>query len=124
MRSGWLVLCLVCGCGGDDVPAEGVPTAYAVVDGWPELDGSTTLGQVSGVGVDGADEVLVFRRADRVWDGGAVADDPIDAPTILRLDGATGSILGELGAGTFVVPHGLTVDAEDNLWVTTSVCTR
>lgn len=93
-----------------------VPTSYAVVEGWPDLD--EALGQVSGVGVDSSDGVLVFRRADRVWDGNPVEDDPIDVPVILRLDPETGAVTSSFGAGMFVVPHGLTVDAEDNLWVT------
>jgi peptidylamidoglycolate lyase len=118
MRTRWLFLGLACGCGADDVPATAAPTEYAVVEGWPALDGTTVLGQVSGVGVDAADDVLVFRRAGRTWDGGPVADDPIEVPAIVRVDGATGAIIGSLGAGTFVVPHGLTVDSEDNLWVT------
>lgn len=113
------VIALLVGCGdADGEPTPTSPLEYEVVPNWPTLDGSTVLGQVSGVGVDHDDDVLVFRRAERVWDGNPVPDDPIDEPTILRLDAATGSIVSTLGADSFVVPHGLYVDAEDNLWVT------
>lgn len=43
---------------------------------------------------------------------------PIKEPTILTLDPKTGRILGEWGADLFYMPHGLTIDRHDNLWVT------
>lgn len=121
MRGSTLMLSLVlAGCTPETSPEteEPVPTEYEVVGDWPVLDGSTELGQVSGVGVDASDNVWVFRRAEREWDGGPVEDVPIAAPVILRLDPSSGEILSSIGAGTFVIPHGLTVDQDDALWVT------
>lgn len=95
------------------------PLAYRVVHGWPQLPSGELLGQVSGVGVDSRGTVVVFRRAQRSWPlSGALSTDPIEAPTILLFDGATGRQLGAWGAGRFAMPHGLTVDGEDNVWVT------
>ena len=110
-----LVPGLLLGCDGTSSPPR--EQRYAVVDDWPALDG-LELGQVSGVGVDSNDDVLVFRRAARTWDGGPVLDDPIDDPTVLQIDSVDGRILVSMAPNTFVMPHGLTVDANDNLWVT------
>lgn len=85
---------------------------------WSEARAGEALGQVSGVAVDAHGDVLLFRRADRDWDGLPVDDVPIEASTVLRFDGATGELLGEWGAGMFVVPHGLAVDARGHVWLT------
>lgn len=43
---------------------------------------------------------------------------PIIEDTILVLDPHTGSVLHSWGAYAFYMPHGLTVDHHDNVWVT------
>ena len=77
---------------------------YQVVHGWPQLPDGFTLGQVSGVGVDSHNHVFAFHRG---------AQYPI-----MMFDGATGKFLKSLGEGMFMHPHGLSVDNQDNLWIT------
>lgn len=77
--------------------------SYQVVHGWPQLPEGFALGQVSGVDVDSHNHVFVFHRGD---------------PPILCFDGATGKIVASWGDGMFAVPHGLTVDRQDNVWLT------
>ena len=91
--------------------------SYAVVHGWPELPAGRTLGQAAGVGVDSHNHVFVFHRAGREWSDPFPAD-PIAAPTVMVFDGDTGKMLAEWGSNMFVMPHGLSVDAADNIWVT------
>ncbi len=99
-------------------PIAASPT-YHVVHGWPVLPDGEILGAVAGVGVDSHDDVLVFQRAGRAWPASNELDlTPIAAPTILRFDGRTGVLLGRWGAGRFAMPHGLTVDRADNVWLT------
>lgn len=43
---------------------------------------------------------------------------PIIEDTILVLDPHVGSVLHSWGAYAFYMPHGLTVDRHDNVWVT------
>ncbi len=43
--------------------------------------------------------------------------DPINAPTVIAFDGETGRVVNAWGDGLFVMPHGLTVDAQDNIWL-------
>jgi peptidylamidoglycolate lyase len=59
----------------------------------------------------------VFHRAGREWTE-PFPTDRIAAPTLAVFDGATGALVDHWGGGLFVMPHGLTVDAEDNVWVT------
>jgi peptidylamidoglycolate lyase len=92
-------------------------SGYRVVHGWPQLPPGELIGQVSGVGVDSQGAVIVFRRAERRFSD-SLSTDPIKSPTILRFDGATGRLLDEWGAGEFAMPHGLTVDAQGNVWLT------
>lgn len=91
---------------------------FRLVNAWPQLPAGLVLGQVSGVGVDSAGQVYVFRRAERVWQGEALGRETIAAPAVLVFDGESGALTAQWGAGTFVMPHGLTVDVQDNLWLT------
>lgn len=43
---------------------------------------------------------------------------PIPENTVLTLDPQTGEVLGQWGSDLFYMPHGLTIDRHDNLWVT------
>jgi len=91
---------------------------YSVVHGWPVLPEGYVLGQVSGVAVDSHDHVFVFHRADSPSFSGDQPHRVIIPATVLCFDGATGKLLASWGAEQFVVPHGLRVDREDNVWVT------
>ena len=42
----------------------------------------------------------------------------ISGKTILEIDNQTGKLVNSWGDHFFVMPHGLTVDAQDNVWVT------
>lgn len=88
-----------------------------VVHGWPTLPTGEILGQATGVGIDSKGAVLVFHRSDRTWVEPFPAA-PIVAPTIWAFDGKTGRFLRRWGAGMFIMPHGLTVDSDDNVWLT------
>lgn len=90
---------------------------YQVVHGWPDLPEGRVLGGAAGVGVSVKGEVLVFHRAGRRW-AEPLPTDAIRDPTIAVFDGRTGRFLREWGAGVFAMPHGLTVDAQDNVWLT------
>ena len=90
---------------------------YHVVHGWPKLPEGRALGSVAGVSVDRSGNVWVFHRASRAWSEPFPAD-AIAESTVAEFDGRTGQLLREWGAGRFVMPHGLTVDAGGNVWLT------
>lgn len=93
------------------------PPSCAVVHGWPTLPTGEILGQATGVGIDSKGAVLVFHRANRTW-AEPFPTEPIAAPTIWAFDGKTGRFQKSWGAGMFIMPHGLTVDRDDNIWLT------
>ena len=90
---------------------------YAVVHGWPMMPEGYILGQATGVGVDSHNHVFVFHRAGRMWSE-PFPEEFIATPTVAMFDGATGAQLGEWGSDRFVMPHGLSIDADDNVWLT------
>lgn len=90
---------------------------HAVVPGWPQLPEGHTLGLCAGVGVDAQNRVFVFHRSGRKWSN-PFPKDPIATPTVSVFDGPTGKLLFSWGADRFIMPHGLTVDAEGMLWLT------
>ncbi len=58
----------------------------------------------------------MFHRAGGHFDREATA--VIVAPTVLELHPATGALIASWGAGLLIIPHSLTVDQNDNIWVT------
>ncbi len=90
---------------------------YEVVKDWPALPEDHVLGLCAGVGVDSHNQLFVFHRCGRSWSN-PFPTEPIAEPTISVIDGATGKLVRSWGAGLFVMPHGLTIDREDNVWLT------
>lgn len=91
--------------------------AYEVVAGWPRLPTDHVLGLCAGVGVDAQNRVFVFHRSGRLWSN-PFPQESVAAPTVSVFDGTTGRLLDTWGADRFIMPHGLTVDHEGNLWLT------
>ncbi|HYJ92228.1 MAG TPA: peptidyl-alpha-hydroxyglycine alpha-amidating lyase family protein [Pyrinomonadaceae bacterium] len=92
---------------------------YQVVHGWPIVPDNTLLDEVSAVGVDSHGNVFVLMRGGRKWpDTGELDKSRIPVSTVYLFDGTTGKLLTKWGERLFALPHGLTVDAEDNVWIT------
>ncbi|KAH8401522.1 hypothetical protein KR009_006209 [Drosophila setifemur] len=100
-------------------------TTYVYQNAWPAKN--LKLGSVTAVSFDKAGNVVIFHRVDRLW-GPETFDfsnqylekyrGPIMQNTILALDPQTGTVQYEWGKNFFYMPHGLTVDPEDNVWLT------
>ncbi|MBK7600260.1 MAG: hypothetical protein IPJ07_17765 [Acidobacteria bacterium] len=90
---------------------------YRVVHGWPQMPKGYIIGQGTGVGIDSKNNVIVFHRAGRTWVD-PFPTELIKYPTIAIFDGKTGKLLSSWGQDLFIMPHGLTVDEGDNIWVT------
>jgi peptidylamidoglycolate lyase len=90
---------------------------HEVVPGWPALPKDHALGLCAGVGVDSHNRVYVFHRCGRKWST-PFPKEPIAEPVVSIIDGTTGKLLSSWGAGLFNMPHGLTVDHENNVWLT------
>lgn len=67
--------------------------------------------------MDSHNNVLVFHRSGRMWST-PFPTEPIAIPTVSLIDGRSGKLLAAWGANEFIIPHGLTLDHEDNVWLT------
>jgi len=92
--------------------------AYHLVQAWPRLPDGIVLGQVSGIDVASNGNVFVFHRAEKVWMGEELTLDLIPSPTVFVFNHELGDLIEWWGAETFVMPHGLTIDNGDNVWLT------
>ncbi|XP_022228749.2 peptidyl-alpha-hydroxyglycine alpha-amidating lyase 1, partial [Drosophila obscura] len=100
-------------------------TTYIYQNAWPA--NNVKLGAVTAVSFDKAGNVVIFHRVDRIWgqdtfDNGNQFREkyrgPIRESTVLALEPATGRVQYDWGKNFFYMPHGLTVDPEDNVWLT------
>jgi peptidylamidoglycolate lyase len=90
---------------------------YELIKDWPQLPKNFPFSQVTAVGVDKDQNILIFQRTGREWSD-PFPDAPISSDTIFVLDRETGNVLNSWGANLFIMPHSLTIDEEDNIWIT------
>ena len=93
------------------------PAGYVQVENWPKLSANRKLGQVTGVAVGAAQRIYIFHRANRKWTTPFPAE-TIRGQTIAVFNRQTGELISTLGEQKFIMPHGLSVDADGNLWIT------
>lgn len=98
----------------------------SVVPNWPTKETEDRLGQLSGVAIDIYGNAIIFHRGDRTWNGmtfkgdntyGLEKDQPIPQDTVLTVN-ATGDIINSWGKNLFFLPHMITVDKKNNIWLT------
>jgi DNA-binding beta-propeller fold protein YncE len=102
-------------------PAKGnLPNPNSkVVKNWASLPDSRTWGSTAGVDIGPDGQVWAYDRCGAVGlDGGC---DTSQVAPILEFDRSTAKVLKSFGAGLFVLPHGIHVDREGNVWMTDSV---
>lgn len=92
---------------------------WHLVKGWPALAPGVRLGQVSGVDIDTSGHVMVFHRAGGTFDRAATERRP--TATVFELDPTSGALINAWGADQFVLPHSLTVDRSNNVWLTDDI---
>lgn len=89
---------------------------YAEVQGWPRLPAGMQMGEAAGVAVDRNGHVFVFHRPGRGFDTSAT--EVLQEPAVLEIDAESGSLIRAWGAKTFLVPHGITIDGDNNVFLT------
>jgi peptidylamidoglycolate lyase len=103
----------------EKLSAVPVDYSYQRVKDWPQLPKALVLGNPTGIGIDTNQNIFVFHRAGRTWPLlGTMPGSYIQAKTILLLDRESGKVMNSWGDNMFVMPHGLTVDNDNNVWVT------
>jgi DNA-binding beta-propeller fold protein YncE len=96
----------------DVQPVNSAPNPYKTVGAWGTLPPGRAWGAASAVHVD--------RDGRSIWVAercGANDCASSALPPILKLD-ANGALVASFGAGLFLVPHGIDVDRDGNVWVT------
>jgi sugar lactone lactonase YvrE len=87
------------------------PNPYRAIENWGQLPEGRTWGQTSQLDVDGDGNVWVAERC-----GGSICVGRSEAP-ILEFN-PSGKLVKSFGEGMFVVPHGIRLDKDGNVWVT------
>jgi DNA-binding beta-propeller fold protein YncE len=90
------------------------PDSFVEVQGWADFSDIDQPGNVSGVGVDDARQLIWIAARCGAND---CTGNALDAP-IIALDRSTGRPRSAIGVGQYVWPHGIHVDREGNIWVT------
>ena len=92
------------------------PVRYQEVKDWPQLPAGVQMGEAAGVAVDTRGHVFVFHRPGRGFD--TAATETLKEAPVLEIDAGTGRLIRAWGANTFLVPHGITIDRENNVFLT------
>jgi DNA-binding beta-propeller fold protein YncE len=94
------------------------PTGTVITD-WGKLPAGRTWGSSAGVDIGPDGHIWAYDRCGAIAlnEGGC---DTSSLDPILKFDRATGRVLTSFGAGLFVVPHGIHVDRDGNVWITDS----
>lgn len=89
------------------------PNPYRQAENFFKMSEGRKLGSTAGIHIDRDGRSLwAFERC-----GSNTCEKSPNVAPILRFD-ASGTLVKSLGAGMFVVPHGIHVDADGNIWVT------
>jgi peptidylamidoglycolate lyase len=99
-----------------DAIAAATVTRYEEVKDWPSLPASVQLGEAAGVAVDTNGHVFIFHRPGRGFD--LTATTKLTEPTVLEIDANTGKLISSWGANMFLVPHGISIDGQNNIFLT------
>jgi peptidylamidoglycolate lyase len=89
---------------------------FDVHHNWPSLPDGQVLGFVTAVEIDSHGHVFTFQSF-RQWVI-PFPEEPEPQFLILMWNGEDGSLIDGWGAGMFRMPHGLSIDENDNVWVT------
>jgi peptidylamidoglycolate lyase len=95
-------------------------SGWVLAADWPKLPEGYSLSQPGGLGIDSNQNIFVFHRPGRRWKmlEDEFPDSLISSNTVLIIDRNSGKIINAWGANLFIMPHGLTVDRLNNVWVT------
>ena len=84
---------------------------------WPEPESVISIGSPTGLGIDSKNNLVIFHRSGRQWTN-PLPKDKIKENVISYLNIKSGQVINSWGYNMFVMPHGLEIDNNDNIWVT------
>ncbi len=95
-------------------PPNDLPNLYRIVTNWAQLPDGRKWGSTSGVAIGPDGNIWTYDRCG----GNSCADSKL-AP-IVEFE-PSGKLLQNFGAAMFILPHGIFVDKDGNVWVTDGV---
>ena len=90
---------------------------YELIENWAKIPDDYTLGNPTGVALTSNQNLVVFHRGSRSWQV-PMPKEKIIEDTFIKIDKVTGKIIKSWGSNLFIMPHGLEIDKEDNIWIT------
>ena len=97
-------------------PTNSAPNPYRTISGWFKVPEGRTFGSTGGVAIDKRGHIWVAERCGtKGFIAGACGDSKLDP--IFEFD-QSGKLLHNFGGGLMVMPHGISIDADGNVWVT------
>ena len=96
-----------------------LPNPYRLVENWPTVPQNMNggrWGELIRADIDPKGDIWVFHRCFNTEPAGAATCVGRTEPPILEFN-AAGKLLTSFGGGMFAFPHGFTVDAQGNVWV-------
>lgn len=120
-----VVFAALCAAGVDgqevtDPAAKGLPNPNpTVIRDWAQLPNGREWGSTAGIDIGPDGNVWAYDRCGAVGLTGGCNVSDVDP--ILKFNRETGAVMASFGAGEFVLPHGMHVDSEGNVWVTDSM---
>jgi streptogramin lyase len=99
-------------------PTNDAPNPYKTVEGWAKLPDGRKWGSTSSVDIDrDGKSVWAMERCGANGCLDRTTGEIMKMDTILKFD-AKGNLVKSFGGGMLIVPHGIYVDKDDNIWVT------
>jgi len=115
MKTGLLLIFTVLACAEISTPPPNdLPSGYRTIRDWAQPPNGVPWAAVTAVEVAANGDVYVIHRCNENSCVGRME------PPILKFD-KSGKLLKAWGEGMFNFPHGATIDADGNLWVTDEV---
>jgi len=97
-------------------PTNSAPNPYRTVTGWLKLPEGRVFGSTGGVAIDKNGHIWVAERCGaKGFVAASCAGSKLDP--VFEFD-ETGKVLRNFGGGLMVMPHGIGIDADGNVWVT------
>ena len=90
-----------------------------VLTNWGTLPNGRDWGSTAGIDIDPDGHIWAYDRCGAVGLTGGCDTSNVDP--ILKFNRDSGELITSFGAGLFVLPHGLHVDTDGNVWVTDSM---
>jgi DNA-binding beta-propeller fold protein YncE len=97
-------------------PVNSAPNPYRTISGWLKMPAGRVFGSTGGVAIDKRNHIWVAERCSvKGFVAASCADSKLDP--IFEFD-QMGNVLHNFGGGLMVMPHGISIDADGNVWVT------